>query len=638
MEHSAFEPVPLPRYPVGKRELRFAVVTAILAVGLWNSILYGGFNLGFAFFSLGLLLCNVWYLKGKGHKFGGYGTALLIFSAALLAGFARSSDAVVKAAALLAALFAVNLSFCLAAKQNRRSSGGFSTLFDAPRAFFAVGFGGMGPSLRGLEDARKNTGAAGKKGSAALLGIVIAVPVVAVILPLLMRSDAAFEGLVNLLPERDWAEPFWSLATGLFAAWVLFARGLGLHNKQKPEPARGISRKLNAITVNILLGAVCAVYLAYLFSQLAYFSGGFLGILPEDYTLAAYARRGFFEMAWLSGINLCLVLFGSGLVERREKLPAATRILCLFLGAVTLFLIGSASAKMLLYIRSYGLTRLRILTQTVMVWLAVSAVLVCIRLNRLAFPYMKGVILTALALVALLLWGDVDSFAARYNVRAYQAGRLETVDMDHLSRLGDGAVPYLAELENADDPKIAERATSILYYRNAEQPELRSWNYSRSEAARVLSLDTDGARLRQIGRQLDLDLHQATLLEYRDSYGGFHGDGELAAVMTLPESIASHAESMMSFGAPWWHGLPLSRDAELALYGGMDGDTYRNPLFTDENGHPLALEVTKGWYYLYDAQGQPYLEQSLFSRPSFNFCLALYDIETRTLYYFQLDT
>ena len=94
----------------------------------------------------------------------------------------------------------------------------------------------------------------------------------------------------------------------------------------------------------------------------------------------------------------------------------------------------------------------------------------------------------------------------------------------------------------------------------------------------------------------------------------------------------------MSFGAPWWHGLPLSRDAELALYGGMDGDTYRNPLFTDENGHPLAPEVTKGWYYHYDAQGQPYLEQSLFSRPSFNFCLALYDIETRTLYYFQLDT
>ena len=638
MEHSSFEPVPLPRFPVGKRELSFGILTAALAVGLWNSILYGGFNLGFALFSLGLLFCNVWYLKGKGHKFGGYETALLVFSGLLLAGFARSSDGAVKAAALLAVLFSVNLSVCLACSQNRRSSGGFSTVFDAPRSFFVLGFGGMAPALRGLEDARKNAGSAEKKGSAALLGIVIAVPVVAIILPLLMRSDAAFEGLVNLLPETDWSEPFWSLATGLFAAWVLFARGLGLHNKAKPEPAKGIGRKINAITVNILLGAVCAVYLAYLFSQLAYFSGGFLGILPEDYTLAEYARRGFFEMAWLSGINLCLVLVCSGLVERREKLPAGTKALCLFLGAVTLFLIGSASAKMLLYIRSYGLTRLRILTQTVMLWLAVCTVLVCIRLGRQHFPYMKGVILTALALVSLLLWLDVDSFTARYNVRAYQNGRLETVDMEHLSRLGDGAVPYLAQLEQDSDPEIAAMATSILYYRDDSQPELRSWNYSRAKAARVLSSDSDGVCLRRIGRQLDLDLSRATLVEYQDSHGGFHGDGETVAIITLPEEMVSEAESRMLHGTPWWQPLPLREDAALALYGGMDGDVQRMPLFADANGDPIAPEVTKGWYYLYDAQGEPYIETSLFSRASFNFCLALYDAERRTLYYFELDT
>ena len=637
MEHSAFEPVPLPRFPVGKRELSFGIFTAALAVGLWNSILYGGFNLGFALFSLGLLFGNVWYLKGKGREFGRYGTALLIFSGLLLAGFARSSDGAVKATALLAVLFSVNLSFCLACQQNRRSSGGFATVFDAPRSFFTLGFGGMGPALRGLEDARKHAGAASKKGGAALLGIVIAVPVVAIILPLLMRSDAAFEGLVNLLQKTDWAEPFWSLATGLFAAWVLFARGLALHNKPKPEPAKGISQRLGAITVNILLGAVCAVYLAYLFSQVAYFSGGFLGILPEDYTLAEYARRGFFEIAWLSGINLCLVLICSSLVERREKLPTTTKALCLFLGAVTLFLIGSASAKMLLYIRSYGLTRLRILTQTVMLWLAVCTVLVCIRLGRQQFPYMKGVILTALALVGLLLWLDVDSFTARYNVQAYQSGRLETVDMEHLSRLGDGAVPYLAELEEDTDPEIAARAASILYYRDPGQPELRSWNYSRAKAARVLSSDTDAACLRRIGRQLEIDLSRATLVEYQDSHGGFHGDGETVAVITLPEDTASLAESMMEYGAQWQK-LPLREDLSLALYGGMEGDTQRMPLFADANGDPIAPEVTKGWYYLDDALGEPYIEASIFSRTSFDFCLALYDVERRTLYYFELDT
>lgn len=629
MEHSAFEPAPQPRYPVGKTEIRFGICTVLLAVGLWNSILYGGFNLGFALFSLGLLGCNVWYFRKSGRRFSAYETALLIFAAMGLAGFARSSDAVVKAAMLMAVLFAVNVSFCLVTHQNRRNSGGFGTVFDAPRAFFTFGFGGMGPALRGLEDARKNAGTAGKKGSAALLGIAIAVPVVAVMLPLLMRSDAAFEGLVGLLPETDWTEPFLSLAFGLFAAWVLFARALGLRQKPRQEVAEGPSRRISPITVNILLGAVCAMYLAYLFSQLAYFSGGFLGILPEGYTLAEYARRGFFEMAWLSGINLCLILFGSGLVERQDKLPAMTKGLCLFLGLVTLFLIGTAGAKMLLYIGSFGMTRLRVLTQTVMLWLAVSTVLVTIRLGRQRFPYMKGVILTALALVNLLLWVDVDGFVARFNVRAYQQGSLETVDLYHLSGLGDGAVPSIAELAENNDPEIARQAAAALYHRSVSSEGLRSWNYARAKASAVLNSDSEVKVLRAIGKKLDVDLSRATLAQYRDSHGGFHGDGDTFAVIMLPEDAAPEAESRMEYGAPWWKPLPLPEDLSRVLYG--DGEN--GPLCPD-----AVPEVERGWYFFYDAQGHPYIEESLFSQTSFNFSIALYDADTQTMYYFSLDT
>lgn len=625
MEHSSYEPVPLPRFSVGKREIKFGIFTAILAVGLWNSILYGGFNLGFACFSLGLLGCNVWYLKRTGCRFGPYEKGLLALSTLILAGFARSSDAVVKTVMLGAALFGANLSFCLASGQNRRSSGEFRTVFDAPRAFFSFGVGGMGAALRGLEDARKSAGAAGKKSGAALLGIVIAVPVVAVMLPLLMRSDAAFEGLVGLLPETDWMEPILSLAFGLFAAWMLFARGLGLPGREKREPVGEPARRLSAITVNILLGAVCALYGAYLFSQLAYFSGGFLGILPEGYTLAEYARRGFFEMAWLSGINLSLILFGSGLVERQEKLPRVTKTLGLFLGAVTLFLIGTASAKMLLYIGGYGLTRLRVLTQTVMLWLAVSTVVVCIRLGKPRFPYMKGIILAAMVLGCALLWLDVDSFVARYNVRNWQRDRLETLDMDHLSCLGDGAVPYLAELEDCEDGEIAARATSILYYRDGTRPELRSWNYSRGKAARVLAADTDGARLRGIGRQLGLDLGRAVLKEYRDTHDSFHGDGDTFAVVTLSEQ----AEDQIFCGAPRWYPFPLSSDVARVLY----GDEEYGPLCPD-----TIPQAEKGWYYFCDEQEEAGSEGSLFQRASLNFCVALYDGETRTLYYFALDT
>lgn len=634
MDHPTYNPPQLPRYPVGRQEILFGVTTVILCICLWNSILFGGFNLGYAFFSLTLLGCTARYIRQKGGRFGTYETALLVFAAVLTAGFARSADAGVKAVMLLLSLFAANLSFCLASGQNRRGSGSFGTLFDAPRAFFTFGFGGMGAALRGLEDARKNAGSAGKKSSAALLGVVLAVPVVAVMIPLLMRSDAAFEGLVGLLPETDWTEPFYSLLTGLLAAWVLFARGLGLRFRAKDAPAPGITKRLSAITVNILLGTVCAMYLAYLFSQLAYFSGGFLGILPEDYTLAEYARRGFFEMAWLSGINLGLVLLSAGLVEREEKVPAGTRWMCLFIGAVTLFLIAAASAKMLLYIDSYGLTRLRVLTQTVMIWLGLTTVLVCVRLLKPRFAWMKAVILTALALGAALMWLDVDAFVARYNVRAYQSGKLETVDLRHLSGLGYGAVPYIAELTEDTDPEIAKEASAVLYHLDASVDTLREWNWSRARAAELLAGDSDLGNLRAIGKQLDLDLSGAALTEYRDTHGGFHGDGETVAVITLPRDAALEAEDRMRYGQPYWQALPLRQDLQQALY----GSETNGALFTDNAGNPLLPEVKTGWYFFYDEQGHPYTEESIYGRPSFNFTLAVYDPAHYTLYYFKLDT
>ena len=612
-------------YPLGKKEIRFGIRILLLAVGLWNSILYGGLNLGFALFTLALILVNVRCLRQNGHRFGRYGTALVVFSCLIAAGFARSSDILVKATMVLLLIFALNLSYCLAAKQNRRDAGSFSAVFDSPRGLFTFGFGGMGQTVRGLEDARKNAGTAGKQGGAVVLGLAASIPVLAVMLPLLMRSDAAFEGLMGLLPETDWSEPLYSLIFGLFGTWIVLSRALGLHNRPKDAPASHQEGRVSPLTTGILLGAVCVLYLAYLFSQLAYFWGGLSGILPEGYTPAEYARRGFFEMAWLSAINLTLVLSCAALTARKEKLPGGILGLCLFLIGVTLFLIGTASAKMLLYIGVYGLTRLRFLTQTVMVWMAVSAVLVGIRLIRPRFGYMKGVILAALALSCGLLWLDVDSQVAGYNVRAYRAGRLETVDMTHLAQLGYGAIPHIRELTRDADPEIAEEAVAILYYKDITPPDIRSWNYARSRAAGILNLNESFSILRRVGRRLNLDLGRSELREFRDTHGGFLGDGDTFAVVQLTEEQALDAESMMAYGEPWWHPLPLTEELTRVLWGDA-------PLCRD------VPEVENGWYYFYDAQGHPYIEESIFSRFSFNFVLAVYDAESRMIYYYKLDT
>ena len=479
----------LPRYPAGKRELIFGLLVLLFGTFTWNSILYGGFCLGFALGAVALTGCSFWYLLRCGFRPGKYEAALLILAAVIFAGFARSSDSDVKAGMLLMALFAVNLSFCRMAGQSRREPGGIASALDAPRAIFVLGVGSMSAAVRGLNDARKNAGTAGKRGGAAILGVLIALPVAAVLIVLLMRADAAFEGLMDMLPDTDWSEPLLSLSFGVFAGWILYSRGVGLKYAEKNGKEAKSFHGFSAITVNILLGTVCLIYAVYLLSQLAYLGGGFAGILPDGYTLAEYARRGFFEMAWLSFINLGLMCLAMGLVEKKAGAPALTRGLCLFLGLAALFLIAAASAKMLLYISGYGLTRKRVLTEIFMLWLGVTTILVSVWLFKLRLPYMKGAVICALILGCVTFWADVDTQVARYNVRAYQSGQLETIDMGHMGCLGDGALPYIKELTHDRDPEIASTAMDILENSYCSISDFRSWTYTESAARKAVDAD-----------------------------------------------------------------------------------------------------------------------------------------------------
>jgi len=145
---------------------------------------------------------------------------------------------------------------------------------------------------------------------------------------------------------------------------------------------------------------------------------------------------------------------------------------------VTLFFIATASAKMVFYIQGYGLTRLRVLTQVVMVFLALLTVLILVRLIRPNFRYMPAATIAALAICAAVSWTDVDTLVANYNVDAYLSGTLETIDMPHLESLGEGAVPAVYRLATqSTDRLVSSRAYMILennYTSYSRDP--RSWN------------------------------------------------------------------------------------------------------------------------------------------------------------------
>lgn len=476
-------------FPTGKKKAVFAGFILLSALALCNFTAWGGFNLGFSIAAVVCILCITGYLLAVGCKPTVYSLTLISLSTVIAASFGRSDDGFVKFVMLCFLLVSTSLGFSLLAGQNLRAPGGVSSLLDAPDAVFSLGFGKLPEAFRGLGQGFRRSGKLGQKGGAVALGLVIAVPILAVVIPLLISADAAFDGLVQLLPDFDFSEALVTVIFGAPIAAVLYTLGTALRHSPKRAPAASRERKgLSPMTVNTVLGAVCLVYGVYLVSQLAYFVGGFAGILPESYTMAEYARRGFFEMAWLCAINLSLIAALLGVSKER---PLSTRLLCLFIGAVTLFLVAAASAKMFLYIGSYGLTRLRVLTQIVMLFLALTTALVMVWLFLPKLPYMKVVMVAGLLIGGAVAWANVDTQVARYNVDAYLSGQMETVDVPYLRQLGNGAVPYIAKLaEQAPDKEVAKDARAALDDRwMAVSDDFREWNYVNSKAAEYLKTE-----------------------------------------------------------------------------------------------------------------------------------------------------
>lgn len=477
-----YSPAPItqePPFPTGKRELLFGVFAVLFSMMLSNFVLFGGINLGFGLAAVGCVLCSVAYLRCD-CRADGYSIALLVMSGIICFGFARSDDGFVKLIMVCFVLLAVNLSLCLMTGQNLRSANGVSSLLDPFRTAVMLGVGEMYLAFRGLGKWLKEGGPAVKRGGAVLIGLAVAVPLVCILIPLLISADAAFSGLLALLPQFRLFELVMTVLIGAGLACVLYTRGTALKHKPKPATKASADRKrVSHLTVNTALGAVCLVYGVYLLSQLAYLVGGFSGILPEGFTASQYARRGFFEMAWLCAIDLATIVLAVGLVSKQEgKAPLATRLLCLFIGLVTVFLVISASAKMGMYISAYGLTRLRVLTEVIMVFLGIVTALICVWLFVPKMPYMKIILLVALSMGAITLWVDVDTVVAAYNVGAYQSGVLEKVDVYYLGTLGDGAVPYIEELTRDDDFMVSRCAQRILARRPEKVKDLRSWNYA----------------------------------------------------------------------------------------------------------------------------------------------------------------
>lgn len=343
-----------------------------------------------------------------------------------------------------------------------------------------------------------------------VLGLVIALPLTLIVGALLIKADAAFasltdklfrpfevarEDIVLFVPRLMIAVP---VGLYLFGAFYGNARqGAGAISEEGWATARG---RLRCVSPAVLLTAgtpLCLLYLLFFISQSAYYFSAFSGLLPADFTYAEYAREGFFQLCTVAVINLGVLLFMRVLARRvEERLPLSLRVYSAVLCGFTLLLIATALRKMLLYIENYGLTPRRVYTSWFMLLLAaIFLVLAVTQFFRRSHAW-SACVAVFLVMFAVLQFGNVNGWIARYNVEQYRAGALKTVDVSLFYALDDAAVPYAAELLDDADVDLKWDARRFLRHQRDswEKEEWITFNLENHRARETISaLQKSGA-------------------------------------------------------------------------------------------------------------------------------------------------
>lgn len=369
-------------------------------------------------------------------------------------------------------------------------------------------------SVKSQTHAEHDTSAQGhprltKKAAPYLRGILIALPILAILTMLLASADPVFNDRIQILFSWFSIDSLGEIVFRLFyilvlAYVILSVYFYSLFKSQEWEAEKEQGSKSTAILgfieTGIILGSVNLLFLGFVLLQFTYLFGGQSNINIEGFTYAEYARRGFSELLAVALISLFVFYVLSMITKRETKTKQWTfsALGLVLVGLVTIILV-SAYTRLTLYEQAYGFTRLRTLTHVFMIWtgllLAGTAVLdIMKKMDRMALILIVMIFGFGLSISLL----NIDQFIVQQNIsRSLSNGQEERsvpLDTGYLYTLSTDAIPPLVEFfQDPNTPQdLKDDIGSVLACRAAipgrHHPRpWTSWHYSYSQANDLLN-------------------------------------------------------------------------------------------------------------------------------------------------------
>ena len=359
----------------------------------------------------GGLLCRWGDVKLEGE--GRWLVAPLLFFGAALAWRDSPTLNTANTGALLAAAGLA----ALTARAGQVRLAGLTQYATGVAYMFGYAMAGLLPTLRGEIEWRRWRWLS-NPALAAGRGVVLSCPPLLVFGGLFMSADANFEKLVRDLFSFDTGDALRHLGLMLVYAWLIggtLREMLIAPLRPRVWPERASRVQLKIVEVCVALTALNGLFATFVVVQLPYLFGGVVQVSQLGYS--DYARRGFFELVWVAGLTLPMLLLTHWLV--RGSGPAGQRAYRVLAGGLVCLLcvvMASAVQRMQLYVESSGLTELRVQASVFMGWLAVVLgwfVLTVLRGDRRRFAF--GTLASTFIVIGGLDVANPDALIVRTN-------------------------------------------------------------------------------------------------------------------------------------------------------------------------------------------------------------------------------
>lgn len=325
-----------------------------------------------------------------------------------------------------------------------------------------------------------------------LIGICAAVPCLMVLVLLLMSADMVFADLlVRFAGVFRFPVKLFRILLMLVFGFLSSYCGVRYVQKHAADIKPSAGKTAEPLIAIAFTAPIAVLYLLFSAIQIVYLFIGNMQ-LPVGVTYAEYARRGFFQLLFVCVLNLAAVLSIQSYFKENRVLKA----LLLAISGCTLIMTASSACRMLLYIRAYQLTFLRVSVLVALLVIALLMAGVIAKIMKPQFPLFRYGFVLAGAVYLVFAFSHVDYFIAAYNLTriSWEASGEETVDYSYLYTLSTDAAPAIEKYAGKSGAADYRKQGWYQLYCEANEEALnatglRTYNVSHAVAKQLLMED-----------------------------------------------------------------------------------------------------------------------------------------------------